>query len=311
MQIVLSRMLARVAERPPMGTAPAPQMRQRFNEDVVSWNRDPPPLAHIEDLQVPTAARAVPVRLYDPRSSRTPNATLIFFHGGGWVVGDLDSNDRALRLLALESGCTVLSVDYCLAPEHKFPAALDECLAVTRWLCRHGEAWGVDSGRLAVGGDSAGANLALTTALALRDAGDSWLRALLLIYGAYAPDFDTESYRAFGGGQFGLATLGMRALWALYLRDPADGENPRAAPLRADLRGLPPACLIAGGLDPLRDDSRRLATRLIEAGGAVDFVEYPGVIHGFMSMTCDVDAARRGTRHAARWLSAALADGPA
>ena len=303
MHVVLARMLARMAERPAMGTAPAQEMRRRFNEDVVSWNRDPPPVARIEDLRVPTTARAVPVRLYDPHGSRTPNATLIFLHGGGWVVGDLDSNDRALRLLALASGCNVVSVDYCLAPEHRFPAALDECFAVTRWLRRHGEAWGVDPARLAVGGDSAGANLALATALDLRDAGDSWLRALLLIYGAYAPEFDTESYRAFGGGEFGVATLGMRALWALYLRGPEDGENPRAAPLRADLRSLPPACRIGGGLDGLRDDSRRLATRLIEVGSAVDFVEYPGVIHGFMSMTCDVGAARHGTRHAARWLS--------
>jgi acetyl esterase len=295
-----------------MGAAPPAEMRARFNQDVIAWNLDPPPLARVEDLRVPTARREVPVRLYDAtgmtaRPGHRGEPAIIFYHGGGWVVGDLDSNDRAMRLLALESGVTVISVDYCLAPEHKFPEPLDECLAVARWIHCHGAAWRIDPQRLALGGDSAGANLALATALDLRDAGENWLKYLLLIYGVYARDHDTDSHRRFGGANFGLGTQGMDALWSLYVANRADSENPRAAPLRAQLAGLPAAYVVAGGLDPLRDDSRRLAAHLIEVGGAVEYCEYPGMIHGFMSMTLDLSVTRSATTHAAASLRRALA----
>jgi acetyl esterase len=306
MRPVLERMVARMAERPTMGTAAPADMRARFNEDVLSWNLDPPPVARIENLFVPLPARRVPVRLYDASPSGTPKGALIFFHGGGWVVGDLDSNERAMRLLAIHSDVIVVSVDYCLAPEHRFPQPLDECVAVTRWIHAHAGDWGIDGARLAVGGDSAGGNLALATALDLRNAGERWLRYMLLLYGAFGRDLDSESYRLFGTGEFGLGTDAMKALWAMYLSSPADAADPRAVPLRADLAGLPPALLIAGGLDPLRDDSRQMASRLIAAGGHVDYREYPGVIHGFMSMTRDLAITRRATAHAAHSLQRAL-----
>lgn len=295
MKIVLARMLERMATRPPMGTSTPAEMRARFADDIVAWNVDPPALPLVEDRVVPTRHRAVPVRLYDPIGDGDPLPTMIYFHGGGWVVGDLNSNDRALRLLALESGVGILSVDYCLAPENPFPAPLNECLEVARWVHRNGASHGIDVERLAIGGDSAGANLALATAIDLRDAGERWLRYLLLVYGVYAREHDTASHRLFGNGLFGFGTDAMDALWSLYLGRDGSADDPRAAPLRARLDGLPPACVVAGQLDPLRDDSRRLAGRLAATGGNVEFVECPGVIHGFMSMTRELAVAQRAT----------------
>jgi acetyl esterase len=310
MRTVLARMLERMAQRPPFGTATPPEMRARFAEDVQSWNADPPALPRVENLQVPTCTREVPVRLYDPHGDGRPLPTLVFLHGGGWVVGDLESTDRTLRLLALASGAGVLSVDYCLAPEQPFPAPLDECVAVLRWVRSHASGWGIDVERLAVGGDSAGANLALASTLDLRDAGERWLRFLLLIYGVYARDHDTESHRLYGGGQFGFGTAAMDLLWKAYLGRDGSAEDPRAAPLRANLVGLPPACIVAGGNDPLRDDSRRLAARLVGQGSRVEYLEYPGVVHGFMSMTRDLRVARRGIADAADALRRSLASSP-
>ena len=191
MKIVLARMLERMATRPPMGTSTPAEMRARFADDIVAWNVDPPALPLVENRVASTRDRAVPVRFYDPIGDGDPLPTLIYFHGGGWVVGDLDSNDRALRLLALESGVGILSVDYCLAPENPFPAPLNECLEVARWVYRNGASHGIDVERLAIGGDSAGANLALATAIDLREAGEQWLRYMLLIYGVYAREHDT------------------------------------------------------------------------------------------------------------------------
>lgn len=310
MRPVLALMVQQAAQRPTLGTSSPADMRRRFSADVLSWNRELPDVARIENLAVSTVKRAVPVRIYDASPSSQLRPVLVFFHGGGWVVGDLDSNDRALRLLAIHSGIAVVSVDYCLAPEHKFPAPLDECVAVVRWLREHGNLWGFDTAHMAVGGDSAGANLALATALDLRAAGDRGLAAMLLIYGVYARDHDSESHRLFGDGRFGFGTEAMDALWSMYLAQPADAENPRAAPLRAELTGLPPAILVAGGLDPLRDDSRRLAARLVTVGVSVEYREYPGVVHGFMGMTRDLAVTRRATAEVADSLRRLLVPQP-
>ncbi|MCC7463606.1 MAG: alpha/beta hydrolase [Gammaproteobacteria bacterium] len=305
MRDVLGRMLERMKARPQLGASPPAEMRARFCDDSRLWNRDPPTLARIQDLLVPVG-RSVPARLYDPIGDGRALPTLVYFHGGGWVVGDLDSNDRALRLLAQSSGVAVLSVDYCLAPEHPFPAPWHECLAVVRWVRAHGAELGLDVGRLGAGGDSAGANLALATAIALRDAGEYWLNFMLLVYGVYVRDPTSASHRQFGGGDFGLSTAAMEALWSIYLAGRQCADDPHAAPLLAPLDNLPTACIVAGGLDPLRDDSRRLATRLVEVGGSFEYLEYPGVVHGFMSMTRDLAVARRAIAQVAGTLGRAL-----
>lgn len=307
MQVILDRMLTRMAGRPPMGTDSPVTMRERFAEDARLWNADPPALPRVEDLTVRTSDRDVPVRLYDPRGDGKPLPAMIYYHGGGWIVGDLDSNDRALRLLAIESSCGIVSVDYCLAPEHSFPAPLDECVQVAQAVRQHGSAWGLDVELLALGGDSAGANLALATAIDLRELGDASIRFLLLMYGAYARDYGTESHRLFGDGRLGFGSQAMEAMWSLYLGKDAPVDIARATPLYADLRELPSACLISAGLDPLRDDSRNLAARLIAVGANVEYLEFQGVVHGFMSMTRDLTPARRAIARAGTALDRALA----
>jgi acetyl esterase len=222
------------------------------------------------------------------------------------MAGDLEGEDCMLRMLAQISGVAVLSVDYCLAPENPFPQALDECVAVTRWARQGGSRWGIDAQRLSIGGDSAGANLALAAALDLRDASESWLRLALLIYGAFAPPGDdSESYKLFGKDEFDFGEEAMKIMWSLYLGN-ASASDPRAAPLYADHRGLPPVHMIVAALDPLRDDSRNLGHKLSQAGVEYHYKEYAGVYHGFMGMGRDLDLAVEATRHAASALRQAL-----
>lgn len=305
MKPILERMREKMASRAAVQVSP-PEMRVRFAADMAVWNENPIGLTRVEDKTVPGAFGDVRVRLYDPIGSETPLPAIIYFHGGGWIVGDCDTVDAGLRLLAKSSGVAVLSVDYALAPEHKFPEPLEDCIAVSRWLRGNAGAWSVDTERLAIGGDSAGANLALATALALRDSGENWLRFSLLVYGVYATDYATESYRDFGGNEYGPGTLGMEMFLSMYLRNEADRRNPLAMPLLAELKGLPPHYLVAAGLDPLRDDTRNLARRLAQARVPHEVKEYSGVVHGFMSMVHGLDAAVEATRAAAEALRTAV-----
>jgi len=295
---IIERMLETLAERGPMGSVAPSVMRQRFNEDVKAWNQDLPALPSVRDLVCDTSAGPVPVRLYDPAGSDEPMPCLVFIHGGGWIVGDLETNERTLRMLALESGVKILSVDYPLAPEHHFPEGLDACVGVLRWLRKHGADWGLNPDLLAIGGDSAGGNLALATALDLRDAGENYLRFALLIYAALSPEPHSHSHRMFGGGDFGLGTVAMEYFWSQYLG--ADGlrSNPRAAPLLAGMENMPPMHLVTAGLDPLTDDSSALAEKLEALDIAVEHRHYPGVTHGFFSMSLFLDAGAKAVREA-------------
>lgn len=301
---ILERMLTDMAERGPVGSVPPPQMRERFNEDVSGWNLDLPDMHNIEDFQIETEAGLVPVRLYDPVSRNTQLPCLVFIHGGGWIVGDLETNERTMRLLAIRSGIRVLSVDYPLAPENKFPAGLDACVAVTRWVYRNGRDWGINPDRLGVGGDSAGGNLALATALELRNAGENWLKLGLMIYPALSPHADTESHQSFGQGEFGLGTDAMHYFWSEYLADASQRNDPRAVPLLADMHSMPPMYIVTAGLDALTDDSRALEQKLKESGIEVNHRHYPGMIHGFFSMALFLDVAEKAVTEAA----AALVD---
>jgi acetyl esterase len=231
------------------------------------------------------------VRRYRP--SLTPNLpAIVYFHGGGWVKGDPDTHDRAGRLLARESGAMVFSVDYALAPEHPFPEPLDESVAVIEVLANTALRWGADAKRLALAGDSAGGNLALAAALDLRHSRPRLIRALLLFYGVFGASLDTESYREFGDGRFGLSRDDMAAYWAAYAPTDDDRADPRAAPLlAADLTGLPPVHLVAAELDVLLDDTLALARRLDAAGVPFEIERFAGVGHGFIGLGRMVDAA--------------------
>src|ERR1700758_925694 len=222
------------------------------------------PLTRERDFSLPGPHGQVPCRLYPPDGVERP-PLLVYAHGGGFMQGSLPSWDAMLRELVRQSGVAALSVDYKLSPEHRFPVAFDEMVAMVRLAAREGAGFGIDPTRLAVGGDSAGANLALSAALALRDAGERVLSFMLLIYGCFSTGTESPSWQRFGRGA-GLSQTQMRWIWETYLERPEQQKDWRAAPILADLTGLPPAYLTVGNLDPLLDDSHRLAARLKEAG---------------------------------------------
>jgi acetyl esterase len=262
------------------------------------------PLQRERDLLLPGPHGQVPCRLYLPDNTEKP-PLIIYAHGGGFMQGSLPSWDAMLRELVRQSGVAALSVDYHLAPEHRLPVAFDEIVAMVRLASREGPGFGIDPSRLAVGGDSAGANLALAAALALRDAGERALGLMLLIYGCFSTDTESPSWQRFGRGA-GLSQTQMRWIWETYLERPEQQKDWRAAPILADLAGLPSAHLIVGNLDPLLDDSNRLAGRLKEAGVPCELQVYEGLNHGFIRYGRLIAAARRAVGDCAAALSEAL-----
>jgi acetyl esterase len=267
---------------------------------------DPEPVERVAERSVPGPGGAIRVRVYTPKG-RGPHPVLVYFHGGGFVLCSLDTHDGTCRSLANASGALVVSVDYRLAPEHRFPAAPEDCYAATRWVAEHAAQIGGDPSRVAVAGDSAGGNLAAVVALMARDRGGPALRFQLLIYPVTDCDFGTASYRENAEGYF-LTTGMMRWFWSQYLAEPAAGAEAYASPLRAgNLRGLPPALCITAQYDPLRDEGEAYARRLREAGVAAALSRYDGMFHGFFGMSAQLDAAKRAVAEAGDALRKALA----
>jgi acetyl esterase len=262
------------------------------------------PLKEERDLGLPGPHGQVPCRLYMPDVGERP-PLIVYAHGGGFMQGSLPSWDAMLRELVRQSGAAALSVDYKLSPEHRFPKAFDEMAAVTRLMAREGAGLGIDPTRLAVGGDSAGANLALAAAMALRDERLQAIRFMLLIYGVYSTDSESPSWQRFGQGA-GLSQTQMRWIWETYLDSPQQRQDWRAAPILGGLRGLPPAHLIVGSLDPLQDDSRRLAAALDEAGVPHALKVYDGINHGFIRYGRLIGTARRALADCAAALHAGM-----
>ena len=224
------------------------------------------------------------MRVYRPAADGT-FPVLVYFHGGGWVIGGLDTHDGTCRLLCRDAGCVVVSVDYRLAPEHRYPAAAEDCYAATQWLADHASEIGIDPARIAVGGDSAGGNLAAAVALMARDRGTPTLAFQLLIYPVTDADFTRGSYIDNAEGYF-LTTASMEWFWGHYVPDEATRSEAYCAPQQAkDLAGLPPALVLTAEFDPLRDEGEAFAARLKEAGVATTVTRYDGMIHGFFSMT--------------------------
>src|SRR5260370_33018803 len=249
------------------------------------------PLRQERDLSLPGPHGQVPCRLYRPDGIERP-PLIVYAHGGGFMQGSLNSWDHFLRELVRQSGVAALSVDYELSPEVKFPVAFDEMVAMVRLAAREGAGLGIDPTRLALGGDSAGANLALAVALAMRDAGERALRFQLLIYGCFSTDCDSPSWQRFGQGA-GLSQTQMRWIWETYLERPEQKADWRAAPMVADLKGVAPAHLIVGSLDPLLDDSNNLAGRIKAAGVPCQLTIYQGINHGFIRYGRLIGTARR------------------
>ncbi len=298
-------------DRPERVTLSAVEARAQASATFEAfWNADRPIVWAVYNHEIPGPRGPIRIRLYDPGIER-PAPCLIFLHGGGWVICNLDSHDGICRRLAQAGGFLVASVDYRLAPEHKFPTGLDDCVAAARWLAANGRDWGIDTRRLAIGGDSAGGNLALAALLSLRDAGAAPLRAGLLIYGAYAAytaEFESASQRAFGDGSYILSSADMAWFWNHYINCPADNQNPLAAPLLADLGGLPPLMLAAAEFDPLLDDSTRLVAKLEAARVPHRYVLWPGVTHACIHMTRMLDVAQTHIEDMAAWVRERLTE---
>ncbi len=264
------------------------------------------PVHEVSDRTVPGPACGLPIRIYRPRGDE-PLPALVYFFGGGWSLGTVDTCDGVCRCLANATGCVTVAASYRLAPEHKFPAAVQDCHAVTAWVASHAAEIGVDPARIAVGGDSSGGNLAAAVALLARERGGPRIVHQLLVYPNTDYLADTASMREGTDPHLFNATA-VEWYWGMYLASPEDGANPLASPLRAgDLSGLPPATVITAEYDPLRDEGEHYAARLKSAGVPVELTRFDGMMHGFFTMTGVLDGAKIAVAHAASRLREAFA----
>jgi acetyl esterase len=282
-----------MAERqiPPTHTLPHADARRFYRERRAITQPDPPAVGAVRDLHAAGPEAVVPLRLYEPVQGTWPHPVLVYYHGGGWVIGDLDTHDVVCRQLCRDSGWAVLSVDYRLAPEHPFPAAPDDALAAVRWVREHGAAHGLDATRIALGGDSAGGNLAAVAAIAMRNAGDAPALLQLLIYPATDMRAVAPSHTHNGQG-YVLTADTIAYFRGFYTPQPAQWEDWRVSPLLADdLSHLPPALVLTAGFDPLRDEGRQYADALAAAGVKSQYVCFERQIHGFITMGRVIDEA--------------------
>lgn len=251
--------------------------REAFSQ-LTELAGDAPELQRIEDKNI---ADDLAIRVYSPSEDPALPAVM-YFHGGGWVFGDLETHDALCRSLAKEARCVVVSVDYRLAPEHKFPAAIDDCYAATCYVAEHADELGIDPKRMAVAGDSAGGNLAAAVAIKARYENGPALKLQLLIYPAVDPDCNSATCRSFAT-DFGLTKAAMAWFWGQYLGNKNDAESPYASPIQAeDLHGLPPAHVITAEFDVLREEGESYAAKLLEAEVPTTTQRYAGMIHGFI-----------------------------
>jgi len=281
---------------------PLPELRQQLRVMVSLMDEPAPALPRIEDIRIPGPAGEIPARVYSASAAKTPQPTVAYFHGGGWVQGDLETHHGLCARLAKHAGVLVVAVDYRLAPEHKFPAAVEDCLAAYRWLRTKGRDVGADLSRVAVAGDSAGGNLSAVVSQLAASAGVPAPTCQVLIYPAVDFSLETSSHRELADGH---VIPRDRILWYMeqYLKSDADKSDLRASPLRApSLEGQPPAMIVTAGFDPLRDEGRAYGDRLREAGVDVVYREYPGQIHAFVSLTKAIPQGMACTLEIAQYL---------
>jgi len=304
----LLQMMAAQAEAtgaPLMWELPAAEARANAEVSFAAFNQPMPDGVAVADRSIPGPTGDIRLKVFTP-GGRGPFPLLVFLHGGGWVIGSPATHARLCAELAGGAGAVVASVDYRLAPEHPAPAALDDCVAAIRWAVANAGELGADGGRFAVGGDSAGANLTAAAMLRLRDEDGPRSRLQLLLYGAYTMDNDLPSVLANGEGKI-LTRRAMEWFYAHYLSGGASRTDPYVAPIHGDLRGLPPARLIVGTLDPLLDDSRLFAQALKEAGVPARLSMYEDQPHVFLQLSAILDGGKRGVAEACQALREALA----
>jgi acetyl esterase len=296
--------MATDGEAPASPPTPA-QVRQEWNPVLTGLAEPPEPVAAVRDMTIPGPGGGIPIRVYSP-DGPAPFPTVVYFHGGGFVIGSLDTHDGICRALANEADCVVVSVGYRLAPEHGFPAAVDDAFAAVQWAAENAASIGADSGRIAVAGDSAGANLAAVATLVAREKGRPEIRFQLLVCPCTdLTSLETDSYCEYAEGLI-LTKATMEWFRDLYLPREQDRQDPHASPLLAkDLSGLPPALVITAECDVLRDEGRAYADRLKQAGVPTTYSCYPGMIHLFWGMAA-IHRCQSGIDEAAAALRLAL-----
>lgn len=300
MQAILDKLAS--APAVDLKALPIDDARQTFERQQSAWVWSAETMAGSRDLTVPGPAGPIRARLHLPTAGK--NLPLVIFaHGGGWTFGSIDTHDGTMRSLAASSGAAVLGIDYRLAPEHPFPAPLDDLLAALAFAETGGLGDACDAQRIALAGDSAGANLALGALVRRRDEGGPLPATAALFYGCFAPIFDTESHARFGDGPYLLRTAMMRWYWSNFLGScPPDKAPAACAPLDARLEGLPPLYLNAAGLDPLLEDTTIMSHCLAAAGVRHTLDIWPGVVHGFLRLARELPAARQAIAAAGRHL---------
>lgn len=292
------------AGAPPTHTLSPEEARQATDFKLLAG--EPEEVRKVENRMIPGPGGEIPVRIYTPEGNG-PFPILVYYHGGGWVIGNLETVDVPCRMLTNKASCIVVSVDYRLAPEHKFPAAVEDAYAAAKWAVEEASSIGGDSNRVAVGGDSAGGNLAAAVALMARDKKDLKLVYQMLIYPATNHDFNTDSHRENAEGYL-LTRDSIVWFWNHYLRNEEDSKNPYASPLLAgNFKELPPALVLTAEYDPLRDEGEAYAAKLREAGIPVEEKRYEGMIHGFFWMPGVLTQGRESILFAADALKRAFA----
>ena len=296
------------AGRPKIWQLTPPEARQAFVALAKATDAKDVPIGRIDNGELPGPAGPLPFRVYTPVApAAEPMAGIVYFHGGGFVIGNLDTHDGFCRMLANESGCRVISVDYRLAPEHKFPAAVEDAYAATKWVAEHAATLGIDPNRIAVGGDSAGGNLAAVVCQLAKKAGGPKLALQIMICARTDSTAETESHRAFAEGYL-LEKAGMRWFGDQYYPPDVDPRDPRISPLHAaDLAGLPPAHIHTAGFDPLRDEGKAYADRLERSGVKVRYTCHEGMIHHFYAMAGAIPYARSAVKAVGAAIKTALA----
>lgn len=275
--------------------APVEESRRMLAEKAASVAGDPVPLASVRDIKAKAQGLTVPVRVYTPEGDG-PFPVVLFYHGGGWVQGSIDTHDNLCRVIAKKSGAVVVSVEYRLAPEHTYPAAVNDAYSALLWVAKSGSVINCDSDKLAVAGDSAGGNLAAAVSLMARERGGPDIDYQVLIYpGLDAVHLDTDSYRNFGRGYM-LDREAVERFITLYLPNEKERREPYASPLLADShRDLPPALVITAGFDVLRDEGEAYVDKLKKEGVEARLVRYDGMVHGFISADKLLPQARQAT----------------
>ncbi|TBV77114.1 alpha/beta hydrolase [Pseudoxanthomonas winnipegensis] len=305
----LATIAAAADGKPPLHTLPPPAMRAAYREITTMLGGDAWPMSDVRDFQADGPLGPIPLRRYLPTGATAPSAAVVYLHGGGWILGDLDSHDKVCRRLAQAAGCAVIAVDYRLAPEYPAPAGPEDVLAAIRWLAAHAAELGLDPARLAVAGDSAGGGLTAMACHALRGSAVA-LRAQVLIYPGTELSSAGDAFpsRRRNGAVPPLTLELMQAMSGPFLSSGLDPRDVRLSPLQAtDFSGLPPALVFTAECDPLLDDGRLYAEALRAAGVPVEYVELPGMVHGFIEMAGAVPAAAQAIARSGDFLRQHLA----